>query len=429
MRLIAILFTTILALPFFTSAQIRGSKTSIYFDNDKANLRDESMVAIENALSNLSTFLLLKVIVTANTDNAADSQYNRKLSDIRAKMVKDFLIKRGVSAEIISTYSFGEDKPLSDNESDEGKQKNRRVDIIIHYQNKPVAVSGAPPDTNRLLLTKIDTCLDRDTVIILPQGTQLVFNTCEYLSVKDCLDFKEANHVNDILFNNMSLMDTGGIPIQSCGMLRLSMKPNCNKKCFDTRVKVRFPYVMPGRSACEACAKNAQLYDINNNGLWAQSIDKSTPMKMLTIGGKIFYQFELICPDNWKNCDCKTPVNPVTFKTRKGYSIVSIKIISECPITIVDVKPGKNATIAHTNIPCWEMEKYVEGTFLNKAGDTLLLPKQPLNNLPKRIWHSSCAKIKGQIIGRWLGIFPIAKRAVYRKYIVKPKLLKLKVRQ
>ncbi len=65
------------------------------------------------------------------------------------------------------------------------------------------------------------------------------------------------------------------------------------------------------------------------------------------------------------------------------------------------------------------------GTIIDDKGDTLILKQQPLNNLTKRTMFSKCSRYKREYIGYRLWIFPIYKRDVYRKYIIKPKDLQL----
>ena len=57
-------------------------------------------------------------------------EYNQVLSEKRANSVKNFLVSQGVTAEI-TTKGYGESKPVASNDTAEGKQKNRRVEIII----------------------------------------------------------------------------------------------------------------------------------------------------------------------------------------------------------------------------------------------------------------------------------------------------------
>ena len=79
----------------------------------------------------------------------------------------------------------------------------------------------------------IDTCFGRDTVITLSGGTQLVFNRCEYLELKDCIEISEIANPQDALANNLTTMEERGQALASCGMIGLSINPDCtNQVCF-----------------------------------------------------------------------------------------------------------------------------------------------------------------------------------------------------
>jgi len=423
MRQIFILLTIVIS-PIILFGQTKTVKTSVYFKSDKFELSTDGKKTIDMALDTLPQTDIFKIIVTGHTDNSADSVYNLKLSDKRTEAVKNYLITKGVNGNIIKTNYFGEEKPITSNDNDDGKQKNRRVDIVIFYKQKTIPtqieVDSVPKQVN-----VIDTC-KRDTVIILPEGTQIVFNRCEYLEIKECLEFTETNNPNAILANGISLMDTSGYPIASCGMLRVTMKPGCtDRECFKFPIKVRFP--IPKDKECDYCGRNARVWDLSSNGGWVQGQGKKNEVKIIKVQGQLFYQFEILCPNYWKNCDCEMPKGKkIKFKTKRKYKIVSVVVTSNCPTTAIEFKPKRRKNIAKKRILCLIGEKYVVATIVDKNGDTLTLEQMPLNDLTKKTIFSGCKKIKGENVGYRFGIFPIGKRSFYRKYIIKPSDLKSK---
>lgn len=85
---------------------------------------------------NLLTELLknnenLAIEIQGHTDNIGEDKMNEKLSENRAKAVYDFLIKNGISAKRLSYKGYGETKPNFDNNTEEGRQKNRRTEFIV----------------------------------------------------------------------------------------------------------------------------------------------------------------------------------------------------------------------------------------------------------------------------------------------------------
>ncbi len=72
-----------------------------------------------------------KVSLTGHTDNVGEPEINIKLALRRAKMIRDLLIKKGVNRNQINTYSKGENAPIADNQTELGRQKNRRVVVRL----------------------------------------------------------------------------------------------------------------------------------------------------------------------------------------------------------------------------------------------------------------------------------------------------------
>ena len=74
-----------------------------------------------------------KIQVTGHTDNVGDDDVNMVLSKKRAEAVKNFLGTEGIDKRRVKTLYFGETKPLSDNNTPSGRQKNRRVEFKIIF--------------------------------------------------------------------------------------------------------------------------------------------------------------------------------------------------------------------------------------------------------------------------------------------------------
>jgi len=72
-----------------------------------------------------------KVVIRGHTDSAGDKELNFKVGLRRAKKIRDQLISRGVAKKNIETTSDGEGSPLASNDTEEGRQKNRRIEIIL----------------------------------------------------------------------------------------------------------------------------------------------------------------------------------------------------------------------------------------------------------------------------------------------------------
>jgi peptidoglycan-associated lipoprotein len=106
----------------------------VYFDFDKATLRPDA----EQALTNNATFLKehqnIKFTVEGHCDERGSEEYNLGLGDRRATAVKNFLVNAGVSADRISTISYGKGRPVCTVNGEECWQKNRRA----HFWHSPL---------------------------------------------------------------------------------------------------------------------------------------------------------------------------------------------------------------------------------------------------------------------------------------------------
>jgi len=99
------------------------------FDFDKSVVRPDGRKSIDDALAKLRGVDLELVIATGHTDSRGTDAYNQRLSERRAAAVKDYLVSKGIPASKITTIGKGESQPVATNKTDEGRQKNRRVDI------------------------------------------------------------------------------------------------------------------------------------------------------------------------------------------------------------------------------------------------------------------------------------------------------------
>ncbi len=104
---------------------------NIFFDFDKATLRSESFPELEKVLKILNDSPKMVIEINGHTDNFGNDEYNLTLSQNRTDAVKTYLVSKGISQERIITKGFGESKPIATNDTEEGRQLNRRIEFII----------------------------------------------------------------------------------------------------------------------------------------------------------------------------------------------------------------------------------------------------------------------------------------------------------
>jgi outer membrane protein OmpA-like peptidoglycan-associated protein len=104
---------------------------NIFFDTDKSDLKPESEVELKNMLLLLQENPKMKIEISGHTDNIGSKEHNIILSQNRAKAVYDYLINKGIKANRMSYKGYGFNRPISTNDTEEGRTQNRRTEFKI----------------------------------------------------------------------------------------------------------------------------------------------------------------------------------------------------------------------------------------------------------------------------------------------------------
>lgn len=104
---------------------------NIFFEFNKAELKSESFNEIDRLYKILADNTEMKIEIGGHTDDKGSDEYNRKLSDDRAKSVLNYLVKKGIDASRLTSKGYGESNPLIENINDENRAVNRRVEFKV----------------------------------------------------------------------------------------------------------------------------------------------------------------------------------------------------------------------------------------------------------------------------------------------------------
>ncbi len=103
----------------------------IHFDFDKSDIKDEAKPILKNLAQMLSTNAKTHVVIEGNCDERGTSEYNLALGERRANSAKSFLVSLGIPSERTKTISYGKEKPLCTDSTEECWAKNRRDHFVL----------------------------------------------------------------------------------------------------------------------------------------------------------------------------------------------------------------------------------------------------------------------------------------------------------
>lgn len=104
---------------------------NIFFDFDKATIRSESANELDRLIKLLTENPTLKIELGSHTDSKGSDDYNQKLSQARSQSVVTYLIGKGISTDRLVAKGYGETVPVATNDTETGRQENRRTDFKI----------------------------------------------------------------------------------------------------------------------------------------------------------------------------------------------------------------------------------------------------------------------------------------------------------
>ncbi len=131
-------YTTDFEANLVSASPQTGTYTSlggVLFDTDKSVLRTEGVTEIDKVVKFLQENPDVTMEIAGHTDSVATADYNLSLSERRANAVRDYMVNAGIFATRLTAKGYGELQPVASNDTEDGRQKNRRTDFVIVKNN------------------------------------------------------------------------------------------------------------------------------------------------------------------------------------------------------------------------------------------------------------------------------------------------------
>jgi outer membrane protein OmpA-like peptidoglycan-associated protein len=117
-----------------TTDSARGlvvNMADVLFDFGKYNLKSDAQIRLAKLTGIIQAHPGLRLAIEGHTDNVGGDEANMRLSQQRADAVRDFLVQQGLAQDTLTAVGLGKAEPVADNNTSEGRQKNRRVEIVV----------------------------------------------------------------------------------------------------------------------------------------------------------------------------------------------------------------------------------------------------------------------------------------------------------
>ena len=128
----------------------------VNFDFDKATLTSNAKSILDGVSEDLNAYSDIKVELSGHTDSRGSDSYNQNLSERRAASVRRYLEGKGIDGSRMTSVGYGESQPIADNETDAGRELNRRVELKVTDGNTGSTSSGDEPSLQQELESELD---------------------------------------------------------------------------------------------------------------------------------------------------------------------------------------------------------------------------------------------------------------------------------
>ncbi len=350
--------------------------------------------------------------------------------------VRSYFEEKLYATSLFSIKYNGENVPIASNDIGNGKQRNRRVDVIVTYKNKttievqktePKQVEVKKPAKNAIQTNKEDTIITFkdtctvDTTIILPQGSRYIISVCDYKKYKDSINIVEYLTQESILNSDFLTLTTNNEQLVTGGMFDIQM---CNSCQLSKPLKFKVPINNNGMLLSPLCGENI---DFKKMSLWSMAKNRawegSKKIEIVKYNDSLFYQFNITKSGKY-NLDYKIDKNNLEnvntkLKVTGNIRLLAVRVFHQQSIFEKKAKkksntvPLKLSRCPQNGCDC----TMIKAIGINSDGDTLIT-SNCINSYKKRVMFGKCKLRRGYVFA--FGFIPVRRKGIYRKYIIRP---------
>jgi outer membrane protein OmpA-like peptidoglycan-associated protein len=168
------------SLLLFSLAVKTQTKSVIYFDSNKNELKNRSVQVLDSLVTILKAATDYQITINGYCDNTGNETDNQVLSEKRAAAVADHLKKENVAAQFIQLKGFSANNPIGSNTDEKGKASNRRVEIIINIHTIPTQSTAVIPSAIPKSEQQKETFTTTSSITDLDVGKTLVLKNLNF---------------------------------------------------------------------------------------------------------------------------------------------------------------------------------------------------------------------------------------------------------
>ncbi len=330
-------FLTFIILIGISGLQAQKAITveSILFEHDKANLTENTKLQLDEILTIND---IDSIQLTGHTDSDGNHDYNLILSQKRVFAVQNHLVQHGFPNDKIIVNHHGDNIPLSDNDSENGKQQNRRVEITVFFKPEPIitkiAIKEEPEIVEIPAIDTIETIVEiiEDTTINIG-GIKVTLAKNDFYAYDGMPVFEPILTVTDAMKHGLTTMTTSGALLVSDGMIKVNPLPYGN--CFTKPIKVYFP-----ANLANVVGGKRKHYILRNKG-WKVGGRKRS-IEIVQLDNVSYYEMTIACylsgyqygNGGYHNCDGGIIGSKHKLKLPAGYKLHSMSIQYSQPLAI-----------------------------------------------------------------------------------------------